>query len=112
MAQSGRNVEYAAGMTSSSTPMSMDSGSGSKNTGSTTMPGISQGKVGVGNADRGGMGNPMGSYTAPSAGSMAPSATKVKAPSNSSTSRMGGFRMGGMIGWGGGYGGIGMSRMD
>ena len=133
MAQSGRNVEMAAGAgitfqnssaykagftntsSSSSTPPSAIDNVAAKSTGSTTMPGAASGKIGVGNADRGGMPNLMSIYQPPAAGSMPAkntSAPKVAPPSNPSTSRMSGFRMGGMIGWGGGYGGIGMSRLD
>jgi hypothetical protein len=87
MAQSGRNAELAAGAgitfqnssaykssftdSSFSAPtQSMDSGGGAKSTGATTMPGASQGKIGVGNADRGGMPNMMSNYRPPTAGSM------------------------------------------
>jgi hypothetical protein len=127
MAQSGRNAEMAAGLgsqtlgdssafkASSSPTMSMDTGA-AKNTGATTMPGAASGKIGVGNSDRGGMPNLMSIYQVPAAGSMPakkePSAPKIKAPSNpSSSGRGGGFRMGGMIGWGSG-GGMGMGRID
>jgi hypothetical protein len=80
------------------------------------MPGAASGKIGVGNSDRGGMPNLMSIYQVPAAGSMparkAPSAPKITAPSNpSSSGRGGGFRAGGMIGWGSG-GGMGMGRID
>lgn len=47
----------------------MDTGGGAKSTGATTMPGAASGKIGVGNADRGGMPN-MPSYTPPAKGTM------------------------------------------
>jgi hypothetical protein len=79
------------------------------------MPGAASGKIGVGNSDRGGMPNLMSIYQVPAAGSMparkAPSAPKITAPSNpSSSGRSGGFKVGGMIGWGGG--GMGLGRID
>ena len=127
MAQSGRSAELAAGLASqtlgdssafkaSTSPSSSIDNSAAKSTGSTTMPGAASGKIGVGNSDRGGMPNLMSIYQVPAAGSMparkAPSAPKVAPPTNPSVtnSRSGGFKVGGMIGWGGG--GMGLGRID
>jgi hypothetical protein len=126
MAQSGRNAELAAGLGSqtlgdssaykaSSSPSSAIDNSAAKNTGATTMPGAASGKIGVGNSDRGGMPNLMSIYQVPAAGSMPAkntSAPKVAPPTNPSVtnSRSGGFKVGGMIGWGGG--GMGLGRID